>query len=92
VVKRSITAVRQTGAALLGLVENMADLFPGPDTGALAAEAGVSLLGRVPFERELAAAADQGRVFVRESAGTAAARALVEIAGRIRGDLESGGP
>jgi ATP-binding protein involved in chromosome partitioning len=92
VVRRSITAVRETGAVLLGLVENMAGLFPGPDAGALAAEAGTSLLGRVPFERELAAAADQGRVFVKESSETAAARGLIEIAARLRRNLESGGP
>lgn len=89
VVRRSLTAVRQGGARVLGLVENMADLFPGPDVEAMAREAEVMFLGRVPFDRALAAAADQGRVFVTGSPESPAARALVEIAGLIRTDLES---
>jgi ATP-binding protein involved in chromosome partitioning len=89
VVKRSITAVRQTGAPLLGLVENMADLFPGPDVHDMALAAGVTLLGRVPFERALAASADQGRVFVTGSPETPAAKVLMEIAATIRQALES---
>ena len=89
VVRRSLTAIRQAGARLLGLVENMADLFPGPDAKAMAREAEVAFLGRVPFDRALAAAADQGRVFVTGSPESPAARALVEIAGLIRTDLES---
>ena len=89
VVRRSITASRHAGAHLLGLVENMADLFPGPDAQEMAREAGVPFLGRVPFDRALAASADQGRVFVTGSADAPAARVLVEIAGLIRSDLES---
>lgn len=88
VVRRSITAVRQTGAALLGLVENMADLFPGPDIRVMAAEAGVPVLGRVPFERALAAAADEGRVFVTGTVESAAASVLLEVASTIRKNLE----
>jgi ATP-binding protein involved in chromosome partitioning len=89
VVQRSITAVRHTGAPLLGLIENMADLFPGPDVQAMARAAEIPLLGRVPFDRALAASADQGRVFVTGSAEAPAARGLVEIAGTIRKNLES---
>jgi MinD-like ATPase involved in chromosome partitioning or flagellar assembly len=55
----------------------------------LAREADVPFLGRVPFDRALAVAADEGRVFVTGSPESPAAHALVEIAGTIRIDLES---
>jgi ATP-binding protein involved in chromosome partitioning len=90
VVRRSLTAVRQGQARLLGLLENMAGLFPGPDAEALAGEAGVPFIGRVPFDRELAAAADEGRVFVSRSPRSPAAEALLAISRRLREDLESG--
>ncbi len=89
VVKRSITAVRQAAAPIVGLVENMAGLFTGPDAEAMAIEAAVPFLGRVPFDRALAEAADRGQVFVTASPESAAARALLEMACRIRSDLES---
>jgi ATP-binding protein involved in chromosome partitioning len=89
VVRRSITAVRQARAPIVGLVENMAGLFPGPAAEAMAVEAGVPFLGCVPFDRALADAADRGAVFVATSSESPAARALVEIAQRIREDLES---
>src|SRR2546425_9153274 len=50
---------RQAQAPVLGLVENMAGLFPGPDAAVLAEEAGIPFLGSVPFDRALAAATDR---------------------------------
>ena len=91
VVRRSITAVRDAGAPLLGLVENMAGLFPGPDARSMAHEAGVPFLGRVPFDRALATSADEGRVFMTASEESPAARALAEIADLVRQGLESDG-
>lgn len=88
VVRRSITAARDAGATLLGLVENMADLFPGPDARALALVAGLPFLGRVPFDRALAVAADEGRVFITGPVETPGARALLEIASLVRMTLE----
>src|SRR5204862_3318746 len=64
VVRKSITVAAQTGAPVLGLVENMTGLFPGPDAAALARDAGIPLLGRVPFDPVLAAACDRGTPFV----------------------------
>ncbi len=61
-VGKSITLAREAGAALLGVVENMAgyhcahcgvvaELFPsGEGEGSTAEALGVSLLGRVPFD------------------------------------------
>lgn len=83
VVRRSITVARQTEAPVLGLVENMVGLFPGPDAAALAAEAGIPFLGRVPFDPALAAATDRGDPFVVTEPGSEAARQLTAIAKKI---------
>ena len=89
IVRKSITVARGTGVPVLGLVENMAGLFPGPDAGALAREAGIPFLGAVPFDRELALAADRGEPFLQIRADSEAARALRGVAGRIRETLVS---
>lgn len=84
VVRKSITVARQVGAGVLGLVENMAGLFTGPDPGAMADEAGIRLLGRVPFDRSLALAADRGDPFVATEPRSEAARALAGVAAAVR--------
>ena len=84
VVRKSITVAAQTRAPVLGLVENMAGLFPGPDAAALARDAGIPLLGRVPFDPALAAACDRGTPFVALAPESPAARALTAIAAEIR--------
>jgi ATP-binding protein involved in chromosome partitioning len=87
VVRRSITAAASTRAPLLGLIENMAGLFPGPDAGKLAADAGIPFLGSVPFDRALAVAGDQGDPFVVSAPDRDAAVALRRIAQGIRASL-----
>jgi ATP-binding protein involved in chromosome partitioning len=83
VVKRSITAAAQTGAPVLGLVENMAGLFRGPAGADLAHEAGIPFLGAVPFDPELACAADRGEAFLGLHPEREAGKALRAIAGAI---------
>ena len=90
VVRKSITVAREIGAPLLGLVENMAGLFPGGDGGALAAEAGIPFLGAVPFDRALALAADRGDPYVVTEPASEASRALAAITERVRVALMSG--
>jgi ATP-binding protein involved in chromosome partitioning len=89
VVRKSITVAREIGAPLLGLVENMAGLFPGDDAGTLAAEAGIPYLGAVPFDRALALAADRGDPYVVTEPASEASQALTAIAARIRAALMS---
>src|SRR5207245_159838 len=55
VVRKSITIAAQAKAPVLGLVENMAGLFPGPSGVDLAREAGIPFLGAVPFDPALSA-------------------------------------
>lgn len=87
VVRKSITVAVQTKTPVLGLVENMAGLLPGPDAAALARDAGIPFLGRVPFEPALAAAGDRGEPFVALTPESPAARALTVIAREIRATL-----
>jgi ATP-binding protein involved in chromosome partitioning len=84
VVRKSITVANQVRARVLGLVENMAGLFPGPDAALLARDASIPFLGRVPFDPALAAAADRGEPFVVVAPESAAARALTAVAGEVR--------
>lgn len=98
VVKKCMTVARESGAPILGLVENMAgyvcvrcgalgELFQGSGGEALAAEFGIPFLGRIPFDPRLAAAADAGVPFIVEHGDTPAGRAFGEIADRIRAAL-----
>jgi ATP-binding protein involved in chromosome partitioning len=87
VVRKSITVATQVKVPVLGLVENMAGLLPGPDAAFLAREAGIPLLGRVPFDPALAAAADRGEPFVVIAPESAAARALGDVAALIRAKI-----
>jgi len=80
VVRKSITIAAQTKAPVLGLVENMSGLFPGPSGAELAREAGIPFLGAVPFDPALAAAADLGEPLVAAAPTCEAARALTAIA------------
>lgn len=88
IVRKSITVARGTGIPVLGLVENMAGLFPGPDAEGLARAGGIPFLGAVPFDRDVALAADRGEPFVQTHAGRHAAQALRGVAARVRDALE----
>jgi ATP-binding protein involved in chromosome partitioning len=90
VVRRSITVARAAPAPVLGLVENMAGMFPGPGAESLARESGVAFLGRVPFDPALAAAGDRGEPYVATAPAAPAARALTAIAEGLRDTLSSG--
>lgn len=83
VVNRSITAAMETRAQVLGLVENMTGMFPGPPGADLARAAGIPFLGAVPFDAELARAGDRGEAFVAVYPERAAARAVRALAAAI---------
>jgi ATP-binding protein involved in chromosome partitioning len=91
VVRKSITVAAQAKAPVLGLVENMAGMFPGPAGADLAREAGIPFLGSVPFDRDLALAADRGEAFVTAAPERESARALVRVARAIRQALAATG-
>lgn len=87
VVRKSITVAGQARAPVLGLVENMAGMFPGPAGADLAREAGIPFLGSVPFDRELALAADRGEAFVTSAPARESAQALGRVAQALRESL-----
>ncbi|GLZ49775.1 iron-sulfur cluster carrier protein [Actinomycetospora sp. NBRC 106375] len=91
VARRVIRMAADTGAPIAGVVENMADAVCGTcgdttavfGTGggeALAAEAGTTLLGRVPLDLALREAADRGVPVVRDTPAAISARELLRIA------------
>lgn len=99
VVKKSISVARGVGVPILGLVENMAGyvcgscgsvgpLFQGPGGETVAAEFGIPLLGRVPFDPRMAAAGDAGVPLVAERPDSPAAQALLHIANQLKPLLE----
>jgi ATP-binding protein involved in chromosome partitioning len=88
VVRKSITVAAQTRAPILGLVENMAGLFPGPDAAELAGGAGIAFLGRVPFDHALAQAGDRGEALVAKDPRRDSVRILLEMAEQLRTALE----
>ena len=87
VVRKSITVAAYTKAPVLGLVENMAGLFPGPDAARLAADGGIPYLGSIPFDPELAVSADRGEPLVVTAPERESVRALQRIASAIRSAL-----
>ena len=87
VVGRSLTVARAGPAPVLGLIENMAGMFPGPGAEGLARDGGVPFLGRVPFDPALAAAADRGEPYVAVAPASPAARVLRAIADGLRQTL-----
>jgi ATP-binding protein involved in chromosome partitioning len=91
VVRKSITVARAAPAPVLGLVENMAGMFPGAGGEALARESGVPFLGRVPFDPALTTAADRGEPYVAAAPAAPAARALTAIAESLRAALPAAG-
>jgi ATP-binding protein involved in chromosome partitioning len=88
VVLKSITVARATGAPILGLVENMRGLFPGPGGAELAREAGIPFLGSVPFDPELARACDRGDALLTRAPERDCVRALTAVAAAVRARLE----
>ena len=98
VVRRAITAARQAGACLLGLVENMAgwvegeiirELFPAGQGQAFAAQVNIPYLGQIPFDPGLARTTDAGRPFVLEHGETLAGQAILALVQQIEIALES---
>ncbi|MBI1199404.1 MAG: P-loop NTPase [Phenylobacterium sp.] len=93
--RRAAAMFDKTGAPILGVVENMAYFVdssgakaPIFGTGGARAEAerlGVPLLAEIPIEVALREACDQGRPLAATDADSAAARAFVELAGKVAG-------
>jgi ATP-binding protein involved in chromosome partitioning len=96
-VERSLRRALDARLPVIGLVENFAsvvcatcgaegELFREAPAEPLAAAMGVELVGRIPFDSALAAAADAGRPYVLgPGAQSPAGRALARLAERVLG-------
>ncbi len=99
VVAKSITMAKEiVGRLVIGLVENMAAyvcahcgqeeaLFPVGRVEELAAGHDVPYLGRIPFDPRLAAAADDGTLFMQHHHATPAGQSIAQIAEKVRAFL-----
>lgn len=99
-VERALELARRRRIRLLGVLENMAGyvcpgcgevgpLFPGDGGERLAARFSAPLLGRVPFDAEAAALAEEGRVadaLERTRAGAALREAALRLWSALEGD------
>jgi ATP-binding protein involved in chromosome partitioning len=90
IVRKSITVASGLAAPVLGLVENMAGLFPGPGGAVLARDGNVRFLGAVPFDPEMATAADRGEPIVAVAPERPVAMAFAGLARQVRDALEHG--
>ena len=96
VVKKSLTMAKKLlNAPIVGIVENMAayvcadcgnteELFPSGNTGEMAGQFEVSLLGKIPFDPRISIAADEGSVFVDQHRDTPAGQTFFNITDKIR--------
>ncbi len=87
VVRRASVGAKQAGARLLGLVENMAETAESGRVRELADAVGIPILASVPFDPKLAQSTENGRPGVLINPETPAARAILELADRLRGML-----
>lgn len=97
--RKGLKMFQQLGVSVLGIVENMSyfvppdmpdkqyDIFGSGGGERTAAELGVPLLGRIPLEIPLREGGDSGVPIVVGQPGSASARELRAIAGRIAGKV-----
>lgn len=99
-VRRSVGFCRELGNPILGIVENMGGyvcpkcgeltpLFPAGGGEALAAEQGVTFLGRIPLHPDLTSAGDAGRSLYEADAAHPIVRALAPIVERAAATLHA---
>ncbi len=94
VVRRAVRFVNRVGSRVIGVVENMSG-FVCPKCGArfevlgegggekLAAELGLTFLGKIPLDQVICKDSDEGRPFVLQHPHSPSTEALVAIADRI---------
>jgi ATP-binding protein involved in chromosome partitioning len=104
IVQKSLTLAKEVlQGRVIGLVDNMqgyvcphchclGDLFPESSSAATAAALQVPYLQGIPFDPQLALAADRGRPFVLDYPGALASRAFLELAAMVRQFLEDRHP
>lgn len=101
VVGKSIRLAGDLKTPIVGLVENMSSyvcthcgqeeaLFPGGNIERMADAEGIPYLGSIPFDSRIAAAADDGLLFMTRFGDTAAGKAILRVAGEMKRFLDGG--
>lgn len=89
-VRRSVSFVGEVGNRVLGIIENMSgfacpncgtihEIFKSGGGEALAKEAGVQFLGRIPLDPEVANSGDEGYPYLKVHRDTITGKALEQI-------------
>ena len=87
VVARSVRLAREANLRRVGLVENMTELYEPSGPELAEGDDAIAMWGKVPFDPRLARATDEGRPFVLSHPDAPAARALRELADRLKQEL-----
>jgi ATP-binding protein involved in chromosome partitioning len=100
IVKKAITFARRLGMPIIGVMENMGELVC-PNCGAkvdvfqygggrrIAKDANIPFLGSIPLDPKISETSDRGVPFILDQADSAATKAFVEIAEKIKSFLRS---
>jgi len=100
VVKKAVTFARRLGMPIIGIIENMSgfvcpncgakvDIFQSGGGKKIAEELGIPFLGSIPIDPKICEDADKGMSFIVEHADSPAAKAFMEIVGKIEHFLEN---
>jgi Mrp family chromosome partitioning ATPase len=92
--RRALEMNQAIEAPILGTIENMVvfgcdncrsvrPLFPHGETGAIARDADLPVLTRLPFDPRLAESSDRGKIFVSENSETPIAKQLTQMVRQI---------
>ncbi|MCP8310988.1 MAG: Mrp/NBP35 family ATP-binding protein [Candidatus Methylarchaceae archaeon HK01M] len=101
VVKKAVTFTRKLNSPIIGIIENMSG-FVCPKCGAetnifkvdggqkISDDLDVPFLGKIPLDSRICEGSDQGSPFIIEHPDSPAAKAFVEIVGKIEDFLKKG--
>jgi ATP-binding protein involved in chromosome partitioning len=97
-VRKAVGMFRQLNIPVLGVMENMSyfvcghcqertEIFGHGGGAAMAKDMGIPFLGEVPIDTRVRSGGDEGRPIVAEAPDSPAARAFIEVAGKVAAQL-----
>lgn len=100
-VRKSVSFCRQLGVRVLGIVENMSgfvcpkcgeitQIFPVAEGNRIADDMGLTFLGSLPIDPDIALAGDQGQAFVQRFKGSPTAKIMEKIVAPLLVLVETG--
>ena len=97
-VRKAVGMFRQLNIPVLGVMENMSyfvcghchertEIFGHGGGAAMARDMGIPFLGEVPIDTRVRSGGDEGRPIVAEAPDSPAARAFIEVAGKVAAQI-----